>query len=814
VGAVIAAGTIAAFGEPIGSNLPLAVVAVVAAIVVVAVLAASLAVAVSRRRRKDADDIVLHLEDLRSGKPRTRLEVDPRSPFASIAESANRLGQDLGLRWQKAEAANEGFFALQEAARGYAVIATDADGDLRALSPGAGSMFGWDEDAVVGRNASLLFDEGAWRDLLPKLARKSLRERGVETRALMARKDGTRFHARLLVRVLRGHRDEPSGFLLVVHDVSEQVRVETELRAAESRSRGMLEDLPGGVALVERGLIVYANPAMRSLLGLAEVEAAGFALLTRIATSHVLVVRDALARLEAGGAGETAEAIVALAPTASAVGREVRFVGAAHVHEGRPAVLVTFRDETVERRMARTLAAEEARLDGVLDAWDDAVLLVEDDASGSRVRLANRAFLAMFSLAPAQLSGVTEAELTRLLRERGPEGIAAAGCLAASLSGPAHEELAFAERDFALWATPFESTGGSAHMRMLRVRDVTWDKAALRAHADQTAEWRRRHETAVASYAKLTAMHDALEAQRAEAEKLNAELRTLDGMKSDLLANVSHELQTPLVSIRGYTEMILKGRLGAINDEQKKGLTLSLRNIDRLIAMIDNLLAFARTDRESAVLKLSSFPLSPLVDESLALMAPRIEEKSLHVTRELDDPGMSIRADRDKILQVFLNLLGNAVKFNGESGSIHIEARRGKPGFVVVQIRDSGIGIAKGDLEKVFDRFYQAEPEGSGKKEGSGIGLAIVRNILRLHGCVIHAVSEPGEGTTLSFTLPLAGEHAGTPPVVPQREPDPAPPREPHAPKAAPAPPDEPPAVVERAKPKAPERPRLRIIRR
>ena len=79
---------------------------------------------------------------------------------------------------------------------------------------------------------------------------------------------------------------------------------------------------------------------------------------------------------------------------------------------------------------------------------------------------------------------------------------------------------------------------------------------------------------------------------------MNAELRTLDGMKSDLLANVSHELQTPLVSVRGYTEMILKERLGSINDEQRKGLTLSLKNIDRLIAMIDNLLAFARTDRE------------------------------------------------------------------------------------------------------------------------------------------------------------------------------------------------------------------------
>src|SRR4029077_17750084 len=128
--------------------------------------------------------------------------------------------------------------------------------------------------------------------------------------------------------------------------------------------------------------------------------------------------------------------------------------------------------------------------------------------------------------------------------------------------------------------------------------------------ADEVEEWRRRHDALEAAHAELRRAHDDLLGRRVEADKLNAELRTLDGMKSDLLANVSHELQTPLVSIRGYTEMILKGRLGAINDEQRKGLSLSLKNIDRLIAMIDNLLAFARADRGSASMNVTTFPLA------------------------------------------------------------------------------------------------------------------------------------------------------------------------------------------------------------
>lgn len=782
------------------AELPPALIFVLTAVVLIAALAAATVIALTRKRRKDAQEVVLLLEEMRSGRARTRLDLDPRSPFASIAESANRLAQDLGVRWSKAESASESFTALQEAARGYAVIATDADGDLRSLSPGAVALFGWEEDAVVGRNASLLFDDGAWKDLLPKLARKSLRERGVETRALMARHDGAKFHARLLVRLLRGHGEEPSGFLLVIQDVSEHVRVETQLRDAEVRSRGILEDLPGGVALVAEGRIVYANAAMRALLHVSEMEAAGFAILTRIATTHVLLVREALTRIASAGGDPDAEATVTLLDAAGRPGREARFVAIRHQHEGRPAALVLLRDETAERRLLRTLAAQEARLDSVLDAWDDAVVAIEDDASGPRVRLANRAFVSLFNLRRSEVAGVTEIELTRALAARGAAGTAAAACLTAAVSDPPVLSVESDGRTFALRAAALPGSGSLPPMRMLLVRDVSDAQAALQLRSDETEQWKRRHESAVASYANLRGLQDELESGKAAAEALNAELRTLDTMKSDLLANVSHELQTPLVSIRGYTEMILKGRLGAVNDEQKKGLALSLKNIDRLIAMIDNLLAFARTDSEAGALALSTFPLAGVIDEALSVLAPRVEAKQLRVTKELEDAHLSARADREKILQIFLNLIGNAVKFNRERGSIDIAARRGKPGFVLVQVCDTGVGIAKDDLERVFDRFYRAGDAEAAGKEGTGIGLAIVRNILRLHGCVIHATSEPGEGTVFTFTLPLGGERFATPDPPRAVQPEPDPPRdEPVAP--------EPPAPRE-------ERPRLRIIRR
>jgi len=198
------------------------------------------------------------------------------------------------------------------------------------------------------------------------------------------------------------------------------------------------------------------------------------------------------------------------------------------------------------------------------------------------------------------------------------------------------------------------------------------------------------------------------------------------------------------------------------------------------------------------------------------LLSPRIEAKHLIVERQIDDATLAVRADRDKILQVFLNVLGNAVKFNRERGSIEVSARHGRPGFALVSVRDTGMGIPKDDLEKIFDRFYQADATAAPRGEGSGIGLAIVRNILRLHGCVVHATSEPGEGTVLSFTLPLAegraestgaGRASPQPPADMRPEPQPTPQPVPQPERS----PDPPPAPRE---PVSIERPKLRIIRR
>jgi signal transduction histidine kinase len=165
--------------------------------------------------------------------------------------------------------------------------------------------------------------------------------------------------------------------------------------------------------------------------------------------------------------------------------------------------------------------------------------------------------------------------------------------------------------------------------------------------------------------------------------------------------------------------MILKGRLGSVTPEQERGLQVALRNINRLIGLIENLLAFARTEGPTTTLKLEAFPLEALVNEAIELVAERAAGRGIAIKTQMPPEGLVIRADRDKILQVLLNLLTNAVKYNRDGGEVLVEANSGSKGAARIEVRDSGIGIPREDIDRIFDRYYQAgnhpAPRGEGR---------------------------------------------------------------------------------------------------
>ena len=738
----------------------LVVMGVGVVLVVLAALFFTLMVFSRRQSRRDMREIVMAVEELRSGATRRRVELDSRSPLAVVADSVNRLAQDVGLRLERAVSDRERLAAFTESVRDYGVIATDPDWDILSFSPGGSFLFGWNEEEIQGRPASVLFHEESWKDLLPKLARRTLREQGVEMRASLVRRDGSDFRGEVIVRLLSRERgDEPSGYMIVVRDVTAEVRMEQELRESEARYRSLVEGLAEGVFILQDGRMVYANSSMRELSGQSKETLVGHLLTDHIATTDLLVVEEALASLAENTGDEAILRCTMIDRDREGVA-EVRMHATGIVHEGKPAVLVSVFDETVERRVEDELRRNEARLDAVLEATSDGIVVISDNAhEAGVVRMTNQAFLQMFRLSAATVLGAGEADLLASLRERGGGAEAVAEFLTNAGVVPRIEAITLeretGRRVIELRVAPLVGRVGELLGRVLACRDLTDQKAFernLEANADKLEQ---SNEELQESYRKLADLNVELRHRNDRIEQLNRELKTLDEMKSSLLGNVSHELQTPLVSIRGYTEMILKERLGPITDEQRKGLTLALRNIDRLIGMIDNLLAFARMDRDAAALEISTFPLRGVIQEAIELLREKAAERSVEIGADPGTGDVLVKGDRDKIYEVFLNLISNGIKFNRAGGSVSVRVGRGKPGYANVEIADTGVGIPEDALHRIFDRFYRVGEE-TQPDSGSGIGLAIVRDTLRLHGCTIRAESRVDQGSVFHFTLPLA----------------------------------------------------------
>jgi PAS domain S-box-containing protein len=652
--------------------------------------------------------------------------------------------------------AQEHASALQALADGpsdVALIGLDSEWLVASFSRGAVQLTGWGAGEMAGRHVEALFAPGEWERILPKLARRSVREEGFAETVTLTTRAGESHACRLSVGPGGG---AAGGTLLVARDLGAEIELERRLRVSEERHRRLVEEVRDGVVVLQGGRVAYANPALARLLGREGESLQGRSFKDLIDARDLLRVIDLLARAERG-APDTGETSCRLA-TPGRAPIEARLTWSATEYQGRRAVFCTVADLTERTRHERALVESEARLRATLEAAGDGLAVLSDAGRGLAVTLANPAVLALAAAAPGGLDAATPGALARGL---GLAEEVVSAVVAEARAGQAARrdgvETAGERRAILdLAAAPIRSRGGEVLGVILTTRDVTarFDhERALRSTVEDLTTAKAGLE---ASLSELREAREALSERNTALERLNTELRSLDEMKSNLLANVSHELHTPLVSIKGYTEMILKRKLGPLTPEQERGLQVANKNIDRLIELIDNLLSFARLETGEARLTIEDIPLWQLVDEAVDLVGERIRRRNISVTTQYEGDDLMVRGDRVKVGQVFTNLLTNAVKFNRDGGRIALAGRRTAGGFVEVEIADTGIGIPQEEQEKIFERFYQVESGPRRRYEGTGIGLSIVRDILRLHGGSIRVHSVPDEGSTFVFTLPMA----------------------------------------------------------
>ncbi len=404
--------------------------------------------------------------------------------------------------------------------------------------------------------------------------------------------------------------------------------------------------------------------------------------------------------------------------------------------DGFTSILGVALDTTEARRAKAQAQAAESRLRDGIESVSDAFVLFD---KAGRLILSNQAFQDAFGFEEGVIRrGAFKQDLNRIAALAIKTDHPAAGGRAGAREVELHDGrwLQLVER--------FTSDGGSvvsaADITAIKQKEAERQRAVERLHATIT-ELEDREE-------KLSLLARKYEVAMTRAEAANQ-------AKSEFLANMSHELRTPLNAINGFSEIMAGEMFGPLGDQKYKGYAGDiLKSGQHLLSLINDILDMAKIEAGKLTLHYEIVSLKEIVDDAARLMRGKIQEAGLSLL--VDAPDLpDIEADHRGLKQVVLNLISNAVKFTPEGGQIVVALSRLDDERLRVSVTDTGIGIAPEDLARLARPFEQVEGQHSKTTQGTGLGLALTKSLIELHGGELTMESEPGRGTTVSFDLPI-----------------------------------------------------------
>ncbi|MBN2058312.1 MAG: PAS domain S-box protein [Candidatus Saganbacteria bacterium] len=293
---------------------------------------------------------------------------------------------------------------------------------------------------------------------------------------------------------------------------------------------------------------------------------------------------------------------------------------------------------------------------------------------------------------------------------------------------------------------------------VLIFRDVSDIEKLLAQQKEAIDELTRTKERMLSILEDTTETRDRADEATKKLARAYEDLKAVDKMKTEFLSVVSHELRTPITPIKGYTSMLLSDSIGKLSEEQKRAVQVIQKEGDHLLGLIDSVLDVSRMSY-GRPLKLAKEPvlIRTLAQELKEVMAPEAGMRNISIEVELPPDFPTIIADPTKIRRLLTNLLGNSLKFTPKGGHVTITGASGQD-EVEIRVVDDGIGLARDNLEKVFDKFYQVDSSYTRAVGGVGLGLAICKEIVETHGGKIRAISDGlGKGAAIAFTLPIGG---------------------------------------------------------
>ena len=621
------------------------------------------------------------------------------------------------------EDSRELFRLIAENVRDFAVFMTDLEGRVLSWNPGVGSLLGYDEGEWVGRHSSVIFtpDDRERGEHLSEME-TALREGRAEDKRWHVRRDGSRFWADGFLMLLKDGRGEARGFAKILRDDTEAKLTEERLRESEERFQRVVELSPDAIAVHAEGVVLFINTAGAKLLRAEGPEQiVGNSIAGLIHPDYHEIIRE---RMEKAGRGEAS-------PPA-----EIKFIrldgtelygelaSAPLLYQGRPALQAVVRDLTRRKQAEQTLRESEKRFRLIFNQQFQFMAILSPEG-----------VLLDVNELPLRAVGVTrEQVLGRLFWETPwwdglPEmqaGWPGRLAEAARSDGPVFSVDSYRAADGARVAeasvTAVRDSDGRVEFFIVQASDITERKRA-----------------------------------EEERERLLREAQEANRLKDEFLATVSHELRTPLTAILGWAHLLRGGGLGG--EAAVKALETIERNARSQSQLIDDLLDVSRI--VTGKLRLEIMPVDPhtFIDAAVESVRPAAEAKGVRLEKVTDTGAETVMGDPARLQQVVWNLLMNAVKFTPRGGRVQIRLERVNS-QVEIAVADTGAGIDPEFLPHVFERFRQADQKTTRQHGGLGLGLAIVRHLVELHGGSVRADSGgEGAGATFTVALPVAPIH-------------------------------------------------------
>ena len=524
---------------------------------------------------------------------------------------------------------------------------------------------------------------------------------------------------------------------LVVVMQRRQMGISRAWAASERRFRGAVEAAHCGVWEwdLETGQVTISD-YMAGLLGVDRSGALSEdAVMERIHPRYREAVAHALRQAQAYGAFEVSFPV----PDENGRARWIDARGQARGDRGQDgftSVLGVALDTTEARRAKAQAQSAEGRLRDGIESISDAFVLFDKNG---RLLLSNQAFQDAFAFEDGVVrKGAFKQDLNRIAALAIKSEQPAAGGRAGA------REVELVDGRWLQLVERFTSDGGSvvsaADITAIKQKEAERQRAVERLHAT-IAELEDREE-------KLSLLARKYEVAMTRAEAANQ-------AKSEFLANMSHELRTPLNAINGFSEIMAGELFGPLGHEKYKGYSGDiLKSGQHLLSLINDILDMAKIEAGKLTLHYEQVSLKEIVDDATRLMRGKIEEAGLKLVVDAAELP-EIEADHRGLKQVVLNLISNAVKFTPEGGDIIVALSRLDDDRVRLAVTDTGIGIAPEDLARLARPFEQVEGQHSKTTQGTGLGLALTKSLIELHGGALVMESEPGRGTTVSFDLPI-----------------------------------------------------------